>query len=412
MIHDDDKNNSSNDNPWDDTFSDEEKATNKKKNTSSDQTKRSQEDPKYSSNTPIDLKSIIDSFFQNSDKPNHSQKSVFEFSNYFEKKKSSGNPKPPQDTSPKKVLSLLFLLGAGLWLGSGIYRVQETETAIVLRFGKLLNKEPIGPGLHYRLPYPIEEEIVKNVTENRIMDSTKQMAINTLSETGLKSDPTLVLTGDENILHVSYTVTWKISDVPEYVYTTQQPESIVLSATESVIREVVGQSSALDILTDQRAIVSTKATELLQKILAEYKMGVEIIRVELQKVEPPKEIIEAFNDMQASLTDGDGLRIKAEAYRSEVVPKARGEAAKIIQEAEGYSQEVTARAQGDAERYKKIYNEYLENKSVVSRRLYLDAMDTILSKTKKKIIDMGAGKAFLPHLDLRSPHENSSLKKN
>lgn len=416
MIHDDDKNNDSKDNPWDDAFSEDEISTKEKKikYSSSNDTKRTQENHKKNSpfpESPIDLKGIIDSLFQNSDKSNNSQKTVFEFSNYFDKKKSSGNSRPPNESSPVKALSLLVLLGTSIWLGSGIYRVQETETAIVLRFGKLLSKEPIGPGLHYRLPYPIEEEIVKNVTENRIMDSTKQIAINTMSETGLKSDPTLVLTGDENILHVSYTVTWKINDVPEYVYTTQQPEDIVLSATESVIREVVGQSSALDILTDQRAIVSTKATELLQKILAEYKMGVEIIRVELQKVEPPKEIIEAFNDMQASLTDGDGLRIKADAYRSEVVPKARGEAAKILQEAEGYSQEVIAKSQGDAERFKKIFREYLENKSVVSRRLYLDAMDTILAKTKKKVIDLGAGKAFLPHLDLTSSSDKASSKK-
>ncbi len=414
MTHDnnEDKNNPSNDNPWDDNFKEDEPALNdpKKKLRKEESSIHSRHRNKHQPVPSIDLKNIIENLFQNPNNSDSSQKKVFEFSNYFDKKKS-GHSGPPQDQSPKKVFFLVAGLLTAIWLGSGIYRVQETETAIVLRFGKLMTKDPIGPGLRYRLPYPFEEEIVKNVTENRIMDSTKQISLNRVSETGLKSDPTLVLTGDENILHVSYTVTWKINDVPEYVYATQSPEDIVLSATESVIREVVGQSSALDILTDQRASVSTKATELLQKILAEYKMGVEIIRVELQKAEPPREIVAAFNDMQASLTDGDSLRIKADAYRSEVVPKARGEASQIIQKAEGYAAEVIAREEGNAERFKMIYQKYLENKSVVSQSLYIDAMDSVLSKTKKKIVDLGSGKAFLPHLDLNTNHELQNNKK-
>ncbi|MBA4249792.1 MAG: FtsH protease activity modulator HflK [Candidatus Puniceispirillum sp.] len=414
MVHnnDEDKNNHSNDNPWDDDFKEDESTANKhKKKVSNEESSiHSHHNNRHSPEPSIDLKNIIENLFQNTNKPGPSEKKVFEFSNYFDKKKS-GHSGPPHEHAPKKVFFLIAGMLTAIWLGSGVYRVQETETAIVLRFGKLLSKDPIGPGLHYRLPYPFEEEIVKNVTENRIMDSTKQIALNRVSETGLKSDPTLVLTGDENILHVSYTVTWKINDVPEYVYATQTPEDIVLSATESVIREVVGQSSALDILTDQRASVSTKATELLQKILAEYKMGVEIIRVELQKAEPPREIVAAFNDMQASLTDGDSLRIKADAYRSEVVPKARGEASQIIQKAEGYAAEVIAREEGNAERFKMIYQKYLENKSVVSQSLYIDAMDSVLSKTKKKIVDLGSGKTFLPHLDLSSNQNTQTHKK-
>jgi membrane protease subunit HflK len=174
-----------------------------------------------------------------------------------------------------------------------------------------------------------------------------------------------------------------------------------LAATESIIREVIGQTDALSALTEERKEISQKASEMLQKVMDSYDIGVQIVQVQLLRVEPPKEVVEAFNDVQASLTDGDGLGIKAEGYRSEVVPKARGEAAKIVQEAEGYAQQVVARAQGEADRFAAIYEQYKKNPSVSSRRLYIDTLESILSKSPKTIVDTKAAPGIVPYLNLQ-----------
>lgn len=298
-------------------------------------------------------------------------------------------------------ITMLGIIGIAAvigWLSSGIFRVQETDQAVILRLGKF--RTIVGPGLQYRLPYPFEKEIIKNVSSNNVMQSSDRLLINRNNYD--KSDQTLVLTGDENIIHISYTVTWKIKNLQEYLFTVRNPDNTILAATESIIREVIGQTDALPALTDERSTISQKASSLLQKVMDQYKIGVQIVQVQLQRVEPPKEVLNAFNDMQASLTDGDGLRIKAEAYRSEVVPKSRGDASKIIQEAEGYAQQVISRATGEADRFTSIYEQYKKNPEVSSKRLYLDTMENILTKTQKTIVDSKAAPGIVPYVNLQS----------
>jgi membrane protease subunit HflK len=309
-----------------------------------------------------------------------------------------GGGMPPMPVGiNSKTLLLAGVVGVGLWLSSGIFRVQETDLAVVLRLGKVARI--VGPGLQFRLPAPIEKEIIKNVSSNNVMTSTDRLAISKKAD---NFDQTLVLTGDENIIHISYTVTWKIKDLQQYLFTMRDPDVTILAATESIIREVIGQTDALSALTEERSAISQKASGLLQTVLDQYNIGVQIVQVQLQKVEPPSQVIDAFNDMQASLTDGDGLRIKAEAYRSEIVPKARGEASKITQEAEGYAQEVIARAQGEADRFKAVYTEYAKNPDVATKRLYLDAMEHVMSKASKTVVDPRSAPGIVPYVNLQS----------
>ena len=268
-----------------------------------------------------------------------------------------------------------------IWVASGFFRVQETDLAAVVRLGKLSRIS--GPGLRYRLPFPFEKEIIRNVSSNNVM-SSNATSVSIRNSDGY--DKTLVLTGDENIIHISYTVTWKIKDLADYLFVVRDPDKTILAATESVIREVVGQTDALSALTEERSTISAKSSQLLQKVLDQYKIGVQIVQVQLQKVEPPAQVVDAFNDMQASLTDGDGMRIKAEAYASEVIPRAQGEAEKITQEAEGYYNKVIAEAQGEAERFNSIYDAYKLNPTVASMRMYMDTMDEILRKGTKVVV--------------------------
>ncbi len=313
-------------------------------------------------------------------------------------KKTTGNQPPFSGaTINKSTIIIAALIGLSLWLSTGIFRVQEGEVSVILRFGKMV--DTVGPGLRYHLPAPIETEITKNVSVQNKIDSN----IKAESSRNLDSfDKTLVLTGDENMVHINYTVLWKINDVASYLFSVRNPDQTILAAAESIIREVMGQTTAREALTEKRDTISIKAQELLQKVLNHYKIGVQVISVQLQKVDPPSQVINAFNDMQASLTDGDRMRNEAEAYHFEIVPKARGESSKIVQEAEGYSREVIARAQGEADRFNSVYTEYRKSPEISRKRLYLDTMEHVLSHVQKTIIDTKAAPGMVPYLNLQS----------
>lgn len=310
----------------------------------------------------------------------------------------SSGQKPPftSPTISKSGLIGIAAVALALWLSTGIYRVQEQGggEAVVLRFGKIV-KEDIRPGLHYRLPYPIEQEIIMKTAVVNKIDSVTNV------DSGRNFDKTLVLTGDENMIHINYTVLWKIKSIKDFLFSARNPEQTILVAAESIVREVMGQTTARAALTQERDSIGVKAQELLQKVLDQYKIGVHIEKVQLQKVDAPNEVINAFNDMQASRTDGDRMRNEAEAYQFEIVPKARGESAKIVQEAEGYKKEVIARAQGEADRFNLVYAEYRKNPGVSRKRLYLDTMEHVLSNVRKTIIDPKAAPGLVPYFHLQ-----------
>jgi modulator of FtsH protease HflK len=285
-------------------------------------------------------------------------------------------------------IALIFGLLALFWIGSGLYIVQPNEVGIVLRFGQAVRID--GPGVNYHLPRPIEAVIKPSVTAVNSMDigfrSTGDRA-----RAVTRPEEGQMLTGDENILDIQYTVFWRIKDPRAYVFNIFAPEGTVRAAAESAMREVVGQMRSQEALAQGRAVMETDSQRLLQQILDEYKAGIEITQVQLRGVEPPAQVIDAFRDVQRAQADRERLRNEAEAYRNQIVPEARGQAQRILQEAEAYRQQVLAQAQGEAQRFTSIYEAYRLAPEVTKRRLYLEMMEEMLGKTNKVIIDQGAG---------------------
>jgi len=321
---------------------------------------------------------------------------------------NSGGERPSPAFSKFGVI-LLCLAGLLVWLSTGIYNVQENggEVAVVLRFGKMVRIAQ--PGLHYRLPSPIETEIrVKIAVLNKIDGGLREDASKSSEEA---IEQTLILTGDENMVLTNYTVLWKIKDVADYLFTMRDPEGTIKVAAESAIREILGQTTARLALTVGRESIGTQAQELLQKILDLYKIGVQIVSVQLQRVEPPAQVIQAFNDMQASLVDADRLRNEAEAYRNDILPRARGEAEKILQDAEAYKQRIVAEAEGEAARFSSVLAAYNLHPVVAQKRFYLDTMQKVLKNAQKTIVDGKAGQGIVPYYNLQNDKKNMSQEK-
>lgn len=304
--------------------------------------------------------------------------------------------------SPKKNVDFEFnfwWLVAGvvlIWLASGFYQVQPNEEAIVLRFGAY--NETTTPGLHYHLPYPIESVKKVNITQERSINLGVQedvnMAKNTFSESHM-------LTGDENIVDINLTIVWRVDDAKDYVFNMQNPDQTVKVAAQSVLREIVGQSKMLPIISGDRGKVEDETKEELQKVLDEFGAGIRIVRVKLQKADPPKQVVDAFNEVQRAKADMERFKNEAEAYRNEVLPKSRGEAAQRLQNAEAYKQSVVSKAKGEAERFLSVYDAYKNGKDVTIKRLYLETMENVLKNSDKIIIDAGKNaNNVIPYLPL------------
>ena len=301
-----------------------------------------------------------------------------------------------------KGLVIVVIVIAALWLASGVYRVLPDEQGVVLRFGEWVRTAQ--PGLNYHLPTPIESVLTPKVTRVNSMD----IGFRTGAE-GRGGRPRaipeegLMLTGDENILDIQYTVFWQIKDAGLFLFNIFSPEATVKAAAESAMREIVGKSSAQTALAEGRAEIERASQELLQKILDEYKSGVVVTQVQLRLVDPPAQVIDAFRDVQRAKADRERARNEAEAYRNDIVPRARGEAERIFQEAEAYRQQVIAQAQGESQRFLSVYNAYKEAREVTTQRLYLETMEAIMRGSSKVIIDQGStgsGPGVVPYLPL------------
>ncbi len=277
-------------------------------------------------------------------------------------------------------------------------RVNTDEVGIVLRFGEYVRQLP--PGLHVRLPYPVEEVLLPKVTRaNRIEIGMRSAQGAGLSPRDVPEE-SLMLTGDENIVDIDFVVVWKINDAPDYLFNIQNPEGTVKDVSESAMREIVGQSDIEPILTAARAETEGKVQELIQRTLDGYKAGIEITQVQLQKVDPPSQVIDAFRDVQAARADEERLQNEAQAYANRVVPEARGEAERILQQAQGYRDRVIAEAKGEAERFEKVLQEYEKAPDVTRQRIFIDTMKEVMSKTDKIIIDQDGGGGVVPYLPL------------
>ncbi|HEY3917973.1 MAG TPA: FtsH protease activity modulator HflK [Stellaceae bacterium] len=287
-----------------------------------------------------------------------------------------------------------------LWLLSGFYRVEPDQEGIVLRWGEYVRKAT--PGLNYHLPSPIEEALTPTVTRiNRVeIGYRTNQAVGRTTEVPEES---LMLTGDENIVDINFTVFWLVKNAEDYVFNIRNPDGTVKSAAESAMREIIGHTEIASALAEGRGKIETDTEALLQGILDYYGSGIQITQVQLQKVDPPGPVIDAFRDVQSAKIDQQRLVNEAEAYRNDVVPRAHGDASRIEQEAQAYKAQVVLQAQGDAARFQSVYQSYQASKAVTARRLYIETMESILKNTNKVLIDRTAsGSGVLPYLPLPS----------
>lgn len=300
---------------------------------------------------------------------------------------------------------LLVLLGVLLliWGFSGVYRVAADEQGVVLRFGKFVNTT--GPGLHIHLPYPIETAVTPKVTRvNRIAVGIQQSddARNSGNSGRDIPEESLMLTGDENIVDVDFSVFWVIKDAADFLFNIQFPEGTVKAVAESAMREVVGRSDIQPILTQARQVTEQAVLELMQETLDGYGAGIQITQVQLQKVDPPSQVIDSFRDVQAARADQERLRNEAQAYANRVVPEARGEAERIRQAADAYREQTIAEAQGQADRFLSVFAEYEKAPSVTRQRMYLETMERVFGDSDKVVIDdnVGGDGGVVPYLPL------------
>lgn len=287
---------------------------------------------------------------------------------------------------------------AALWLASGFYIVDEGSQGAVLRFGKWI--KTTDPGIHYRLPVPIDSVIVRRVAEIRSVDSG--VAVRTSVALKADNSDSLMLTGDENIVSVQFTVHWFIKDLLQFLFKVDRPEEAVRLAAESAVREIVAQTPIAEVLTSARGKIADDAQRLLQKMLDEYQAGIQIQRIQLKRSDPPSQVIDAFRDVQRARADRESEINRGKAYMNSIVPKARGEAARLLQNANAYKKAVVDRAEGEAARFKSIYAEYRLAPVITGKRLKIEAMEKVLQGTQKVLIDgaSSGGQNVLPYLPL------------
>ncbi|MFN3348317.1 FtsH protease activity modulator HflK [Pseudorhodoplanes sp.] len=294
-----------------------------------------------------------------------------------------------------------------LWGISGFFVVQPGELGVVMRFGKYVRDAPAGWG--YTWPYPVGAVQKVNIERINRIDIGMRVVDDARRGTTTRDVPeeSLMLTGDENIVDVDFAVLWKVKTdggAGQYLFNIQFPEGTVKAVAESAMREVIGRSNIQPILTGARQNIENAVHELMQKTLDEYQSGILITQVQLQKVDPPQQVIDAFRDVQAARADLERLQNEAQTYANRVVPEARGRAAQILQNAEAYREQTVAEATGQTARFNQVYQEYSKAPEVTRQRLYLETMERLLGGTEKIILDAGAaaggGQGVIPYLSL------------
>lgn len=299
-----------------------------------------------------------------------------------------------------KSLILLLIIFAGIWAATGFYRVNPQQQGVVLRFGEWVRTT--APGLHYHLPYPIEAVLKPEVTrDNRIEIGFRDIGGNSSTRRDI-ADESQMITGDENIVDIDFVVFWRIADAGQYLFNLAEPEDTIKVAAEAVMREIIGRTPIQTALTEGRQDIQVQARSQLQELLNEYGTGVRVRDVQLLAVDPPADVIDAFNEVQRARQDRDRLKNEAEAFRNDIVPRARGAAAKLIAEAQAYGAEVVNRAKGDSSRFDQVYSAYAANPDVTRERIYIETVEEIFTNVEKIIIDEDAsGSGVVPYLPLK-----------
>jgi len=296
---------------------------------------------------------------------------------------------PSGNTSTIGLFALI--VAAIIWAGSGIYTITDGEAGVILQFGKY--KETTGAGLHWHMPYPIEE--LRRVDMQQVRSSRHQ---------------TTMLTKDENIVEIILAAQFRVKSAPDYLFNLRFPEVTIKQAMESAIREVVGKSLVDFVLYEGLEVISSNTKTLMQEILDRYNSGIEVTTLNLEKTQPPAAVQNAFDDVIKSREDLERYIQEAEAYANTIVPQARGEAARIIEEAVGYKEAIVAKAEGEAQRFEALLAEYIKAPKITRERLYLDATQSVFSNSTKVMLDVEGGNnlMYLPLDKLISGERSTS----
>ena len=304
------------------------------------------------------------------------------------------------DFSPKLIYLVLAAI-ATAWLLSGIYEVREGEEAVVMRFGKFVRKGV--PGLNYHIPSPVENAIVEKVNQSRRIEIGYRSSSSRHGTDQVRdvSNENIMLTGDENIVYLNVDIMWHIKNLEDFIFNVVNPEDSVKNAAESAIREEIGQIPIASVLSRRKQEIADRIENLAQKILDQYGAGVKVDQVQLLKAEPPPAVIDAYRDVQTSKADKEREINQAQAYSNDILPKARGKAAKLLEEAEGYKREQIAKAEGDTKRFNAVLEQYQKAKQVTKDRVYLETMLEVMKGANKVVTDS----SVLPHMAIKPTKE-------
>ncbi len=311
-------------------------------------------------------------------------------------------------------IMLAILAAIALWLASGVYRVDAGHQGVVMLFGKFVQTSM--PGLHWYFPAPIGRVLTPDVEQVRRTDIGFRSAGDDRSAFGRTAvaerdvlEESMMLTGDQNIADVDFSAQWKVKDASQFLFNIRDPETTVKLASESAMREVIGQTTLQEAMTSGRQQVADSTRRLLQDILDSYEAGITITQVQLLKVDPPEKVIDAFNEVQRARQDKERKQNEAETYRNKIIPNARGESEKMVQAATAYKERVIKEADGEAKQFLSVYETYKVAKDVTTQRMYLEAMEEVLRGSSKVIIDSNAsGSGVVPYLPLPELQKKNS----
>ncbi|MEG1281629.1 MAG: FtsH protease activity modulator HflK [Comamonas sp.] len=290
-------------------------------------------------------------------------------------------------------VGLIAGVAALIWLGTGFFIVQEGQQAVITQFGKY--NKTVGAGINWRLPYPVQRHELVYVSQIRSADVGRDSIV---KSTGLRESA--MLTEDENIVEIKFAVQYRLNDARAWLFESKNPADTVIQVAETAVREVVGKMKMDATLADERDQIAPRVRELMQTILDRYKLGVEVVGINLQQggVRPPEQVQAAFDDVLKAGQERERTKNQAEAYANDVVPRAKGAASRLMEEAAAYKERIVAQSQGDAQRFTSVYNEYQKAPVVTRDRLYLEAMQQVYSNVTKVVVDskQGSNLLYLP----------------
>lgn len=292
------------------------------------------------------------------------------------------------------VTNVIFIAIA-IWLMCGFCKINTNQKGVVLYFGRFY--KIMNPGLNYMLPMPIGKLYRVPVTNI----NKEEFGFRTKDKTQINiNNESLMLTGDENIVDIDFEVQWRINDVKNYLFSIQKNRLTIRMVAESAMREIIAKRKIDDALAGKKSDIEYEAKELLQEVLDSYASGIEIVLVQLLRVDPPSEVIDAFRDVQTAKADKERMINEAETYRNDVLPKTRGEAAEILRQAEAYKESIISKSEGESSRFLKIYEAYLKNPTLTKKRIYLDSMEIVMRDVEKIFIDKKLSNSLLKHINI------------